>query len=84
MVEDIIVEKEIRVYFCPDCGSKEIKYIFGMQNIFGMVPTQKCGGCGLESGVFPILVIDNKKLNKIKIKSDKKFKTKQKKKSKKK
>jgi len=54
-------EKEIKVYFCPDCKSVDVKYIFGFGNLFGVVPKMKCGKCG-RVGMFPILVTNKNKL----------------------
>lgn len=49
-------KEEIRVYFCPKCKSTNIRYVFGLSNLFGVIPKQKCMGCGLEANAFPILV----------------------------
>jgi len=54
--------EEIKVSFCPDCKSYDVKYVFGFGNLFGVVPKMRCGGCG-RTGVFPILVVDKSKLN---------------------
>ena len=61
--------KKIEVYFCPKCESLDVMYIFGLGNIFGMVPRQKCKGCGLESSVFPMLVTDKKEIQKVEAKN---------------
>lgn len=61
--------KKIEVYFCPKCESVDVKYIFGLGNIFGMVPKQKCGECGLESSIFPILVTDNEEIKRVEAKN---------------
>ena len=55
--------EEVKVSFCPKCKSYDVKYVFGLGNLFGVVPRQRCGGCG-RVGVFPILVVDKKKLAK--------------------
>jgi len=54
-------EKEIRVSFCPKCKSRDVKYVFGVWNLFGAIPKMKCGKCGTEMPSFPLLVT-NKKL----------------------
>ena len=54
-------EKQIKVSFCPECKSRDVKYVFGVKNIFGVIPKMKCGKCGLEMTSFPLLVT-NKKL----------------------
>jgi len=57
-------DKKIKVSFCPKCKSYEVKYVFGLGNLFGVIPRMKCGKCGLEALSFPILVIDKKDLTK--------------------
>ena len=34
-----------------------------------MVPKQKCGECGLESSIFPILVTDNEEIQRVEAKN---------------
>jgi|APSaa5957512535_1039671.scaffolds.fasta_scaffold20194_2 hypothetical protein len=55
-------EKEIRVSFCPECKSRDIKYVFGLGNLFGIMPKMKCGDCGFSSVSFPVLVTNEKLL----------------------
>ena len=54
-------DKKIKVSFCPKCKSYDVKDVFGIGNLFGVLPRQRCGGCG-RTGVFPILVVDKSKL----------------------
>lgn len=54
-------EKSIKISFCPKCKSRDVKYVFMMKNLFGVIPKMKCGKCGLEMPSFPLLVT-NKKL----------------------
>jgi hypothetical protein len=54
-------EKPIKVSFCPKCKSRDVKYVFGLWNLFGAIPKMKCGKCGTEMPSFPLLVT-NKKL----------------------
>ena len=35
-----MVEKMIKVYFCPKCQSKDVGYVFGFKNVFGISPYQ--------------------------------------------
>ncbi len=75
MVEKNSDEKTIRVSFCPKCKSRDVKYVFGLGNLFGVIPKMKCGKCGLESISFPVLVTTKKLLeasNKAKVKKVKK------------
>ena len=55
-------DKEIRVTFCPKCKSSDVKYVFGIGNLFGVIPKMKCSGCGNEMVSFPVLVTTKKLL----------------------
>ena len=55
--------KIIKLYFCPECKSKEVGYIFEFHNIFGIIPRMRCRKCKRE-GLFPIMIINLNKLNK--------------------
>ena len=55
-------DKEIRVSFCPKCKSRDVRYVFGVWNLFGVIPKMRCGKCGIEMSSFPILVTSKKKL----------------------
>ena len=58
------MKDEVKVWFCPKCKSHDVKYVFGLGNLFGVIPKMKCGKCGLEMPSFPILVVDKKTLAK--------------------
>lgn len=55
-------EKEIKVSFCPKCKSSDVKYVFELGNLFGVVPKMRCGKCKFEMQSFPILVTTKKAL----------------------
>jgi len=55
-------EKVIKVSFCPKCKSNNVKFVFGLGNLFGVMPKMKCTDCGHSDTSFPILVTDKKKL----------------------
>ena len=55
-------KKEIRVSFCPKCKSRDVKYVFGFGNLFGVVPKMRCGDCGFEMASVPVLVTTEKKV----------------------
>ena len=57
-----ICDKEIKVRFCPNCKSTNVKYIFGLWNLFGAIPKMRCGKCGTEMPSFPLLVTSKKLL----------------------
>lgn len=59
-------KKEIKVSFCPKCKSYNVKYVFGIGNLFGVIPKMKCSECGFEMQSFPILVMSKKALVKSK------------------
>lgn len=49
-------EKEVRVSFCPRCKSRSVGYVFGLGNVFGIIPKMRCRDCGFDSPTFPVLV----------------------------
>jgi hypothetical protein len=55
-------DKVIKVYFCPACRSKEVRYIFGFRNFFGIIPQMRCKKCGFTGMTFPILAVHEKHL----------------------
>ena len=56
-------EKPIKVSFCPKCKSRNVKYVFGVWNLFGAIPKMRCEKCGTEMPSFPILVTNKKLLS---------------------
>ncbi len=55
--------KEIKVSFCPKCKSHNVKYVFELGNLFGVMPKMRCEKCRLEMPSFPVLIVDKNKLN---------------------
>ena len=55
---------DVRAYFCPKCKSVEVKYVFGLGNLFGVVPRMRCDKCGFSAVGFPIVVTNKKALAK--------------------
>ncbi|MCH7850728.1 MAG: hypothetical protein IH845_03750 [Nanoarchaeota archaeon] len=47
---------EVKVYFCPECESTDVKYVFGFMNLFGTIPMKECGDCNLRAPTFPMLI----------------------------
>lgn len=67
--------KNIKLYFCPRCKSKDVGFIFKLGNVFGLLPKMRCNKCGFEAvGGFPILIVSESKLNKSKSKAKRKKK----------
>ncbi len=58
------VGKDIRVSFCPKCKSRSVGYVFGLGNLFGIVPKMKCRDCGFDSPTFPVLIANEAELKK--------------------
>jgi len=56
-------EKPIKVSFCPKCKSTKVKYVFGVGNLFGVIPRMRCDKCGNELPSFPLLVTNKKLLS---------------------
>jgi len=57
--------KQIKIFFCPKCKSKNVKHFFALRNLFGLIPRWKCKDCGFESSIFPMLIINKSKLKKL-------------------
>ncbi len=57
-------KKFVKAYFCPNCKSFDVGYIFGLTNLWGIVPRMRCRKCNYVSGIFPQMVINQEKLNK--------------------
>lgn len=55
-------EKPVRAYFCPKCRSMEVRYVFRLRNLFGLVPTMECKKCDYSARIFPLLVVSKSKL----------------------
>ncbi len=70
--------KPVRVRFCPECKATDVKFVFQLQNLFGLVPRMTCMQCGNHAPDFPILVVpaNNKKTVKKKTTKKKVKKTK--------
>ena len=60
-------EKNVKVYFCPKCKSVDVRYVFGIGNLFGVIPQMKCLKCGFTAVGFPIVVTDKKQFTKKRI-----------------
>jgi hypothetical protein len=57
-------EKDVRISFCPKCKSRRVGYVFGLGNVFGIIPKMKCQACGFDAPSFPVLITTDKKLKK--------------------
>lgn len=55
-------DKEIKAYFCPKCKSVDVRYVFELGNLMGIVPRMRCNSCGFTAVGFPIIVTNKKKL----------------------
>lgn len=80
--DDCDCKKEIKVYFCPKCKSPNVKYVFGLTNLFGVVPKMVCLDCNFTSQSFPILITNKKEIKKFEEKKKTIKKTKKKKRTK--
>ena len=71
--------KPLRIKFCPGCKSADVRFVFRMQNLFGLIPRIECLRCGNYGSDFPILIVnpeDKNKRNKRVVKKTKKVKKK--------
>ncbi|MDH3353363.1 MAG: hypothetical protein OEL87_02860 [Nanoarchaeota archaeon] len=53
-------DRQIKVSFCPKCKSRDVKHVFELGNLFGILPKMRCKKCGNEMVVFPVLVTSKK------------------------
>lgn len=70
---------KIKLRFCPKCGNTEVKYVFKLRNIFGVVPRMECPKCGYHDFAFPIIEVEKgriKDVEKLILKQPKKEKKK--------
>lgn len=68
-------KKPIKAYFCPKCNSVKVKFIFGLGNLYGVMPKMKCDSCGFSLyGSFPQVTTYPKPKNVKKSPSDKNLK----------
>ena len=58
-------DRKVKISFCPKCKSTNVKYVFEVRNLFGVMPKMRCGKCGCEMPSFPILVSDKKNKSKL-------------------
>lgn len=56
--------KDVRVSFCPKCKSRRVGYVFGLGNLFGVIPKMNCRDCGFSAPTFPVLVANKAELEK--------------------
>ena len=53
--------KPVRVRFCPECKATDVKFVFKLQSLFGLLPRMECMKCGNHAPDFPVMVIPAKK-----------------------
>lgn len=56
-------KKKVNIYFCPNCKNTDVRYVFTIQNLFGLVPKMYCNKCKHSSNNFPMLTVKKSKLN---------------------
>lgn len=56
--------KDVRVSFCPGCKSRSVGYVFGLKNLFGVIPKMQCKDCGFDAPSFPVLIANEAELKK--------------------
>ncbi len=53
--------KPVKVRFCPECKSTNVKFVFYLKNLFGLVPRIECLDCGNHAVDFPLIILPTKK-----------------------
>ena len=56
--------KPVRVRFCPECKSTDVKFVFKLQSLFGLLPRMECIKCGNHATDFPVVIVPAKKKKK--------------------
>ncbi|MAG40178.1 hypothetical protein CMI41_04385 [Candidatus Pacearchaeota archaeon] len=56
--------KAVRVRFCPECKSTNVKFVFKLQSLFGLIPRMECLKCGEHAPDFPVVIVPVKKKSK--------------------
>ena len=64
-------QKTMRVYFCPNCKSSDVGYIFGIKNLLGIIPRMQCKKCKYKAQIFPQWVMTESQLKKANLKATK-------------
>lgn len=54
-------KKPVRVRFCPACKSTDVKFVFKLQSLFGLIPRMECMKCGNHAPDFPVILAPAKK-----------------------
>ena len=58
-------KKLVKIYFCPICQSTNVRFHFGLKNLFGVIPQMKCFDCDFVAPTFPQFVeLPKKKVKK--------------------
>ena len=68
----MVRKKQIKVYFCPKCKDMNVGFVFGIKNLMGILPMMQCKKCGFKGGIFPLVVMEKEKLEKLNKKAGKK------------
>jgi hypothetical protein len=58
--------RPLKIRFCPECKSSDVKFVFKLKNLFGLVPRMTCMKCGNHAPDFPIAIVPAKKKKTIK------------------
>lgn len=53
--------KPVRVRFCPECKSTDVKFVFKLKSLFGLLPRVECMKCGNHAVDFPVVIVPVKK-----------------------
>jgi transposase-like protein len=64
-----MVNKKVKVRFCPKCKSFNVGYTFGLSSWIGLSPRMRCRDCKFEMPSFPILTVSKKKLESRRLKN---------------
>ena len=58
-------KKVTKIYFCPECKSEQVGYVFRFGNAFGVIPKMECRKCKHSAPIFPQWVVEQSQLKKL-------------------
>ena len=55
-------KEKVKIRFCPRCGNTEVRFVFKIKNLFGVVPRIECPKCKYHGMTFPIIEVEKGKI----------------------
>ena len=55
-------KEKVKIRFCPRCGNTEVKFVFKIKNLFGIIPRMECQKCKYHGMSFPLIEVEKGKI----------------------